>query len=602
MNRPSIQRTKISRSPMSNKMRHLDLRRVERYCNFGACTLTYHVQQGVDVNLTTHFDSPQQNIDFTKDCLTTLLTEVISDVMTQGFDDRAITHIFMHFTGLDQDFKFNDSGEDGKTLSSFHIDPNTIKQVVDKFSKIIQSGKPVILDGRTTIRVCVYEPPKTSNQTLIPQFIGSGHGQNTAIEAYSVDELVGRCHGIVKIKNDDHLCMPRAIAVCVGSLNKNLPGVNYNNIRDSSRTEQKNAALQICELAHVDPSTPCTYDDLLKFSKALNINIEVYKLHHTFFDKVASSQIVDNRPDIFLMYSPIKKHFDAITNIDAVARSIKNNRRTYCKECRKFITPMINKTTRDKGWHKCFREDKKLYIELNNEVVHYMPDYSLMEEESDISCDGFIALNSKEEEAIPLNKVWYFDFETTVVGTHRETMETEELQFDDEFHDKLREIDTHNYQPLPFQPRVLDTDNYDYQQVVNYVEIQSADGYVTLRFRTIDAFASFLQRKELKGAYLIAHYGQGFDFQLLYQYMFRADGVMHGKIRNPVMRGNKIVKGFIFNNITLIDSYSYISQGLADFPKMFELQELRKGFFPHLLNIKPFWNYIGPIPDKEWYG
>jgi hypothetical protein len=57
----------------------------------------------------------------------------------------------------------------------------------------------------------------------------------------------------------------------------------------------------------------------------------------------------------------------------------------------------------------------------------------------------------------------------------------------------------------------------------------------------------FLQRKELKGAYLIAHYGQGFDFQLLYQYMFRADGVMHGKIQNPVMRGNKIIKGFIFN-------------------------------------------------------
>jgi hypothetical protein len=78
--------------------------------------------------------------------------------------------------GLDQDFKFNDSGEDGKTLSSFHIDPATIKQVVDKFSKIIQSGKPVILDGRTTIRVCVYEPPKGTQQSRIPQFVGSGHG------------------------------------------------------------------------------------------------------------------------------------------------------------------------------------------------------------------------------------------------------------------------------------------------------------------------------------------------------------------------------------------------------------------------------------------
>jgi hypothetical protein len=192
-------------------MRHLDLRRVEQYRNFGACTLTYQVQQGADINLTTHFDTPKQNVDFTKDCLTTLLTEVIKDVMTRGFDDRAITHIFMHFTGLDQDFKFNDSGEDGKTLSSFHIDPATIRQVVDKFSKIIQSGKPVILDGRTTIRVCLYEPPKDVIQSFIPQFIGSGgHGHLDALVAYSVDDLMEKSKGVVCINNNDHLCMPRA--------------------------------------------------------------------------------------------------------------------------------------------------------------------------------------------------------------------------------------------------------------------------------------------------------------------------------------------------------------------------------------------------------
>jgi len=191
---------------------------------------------------------------------------------------------------------------------------------------------------------------------------------------------------------------------------------------------------QRCEIANVDPNTPCTYEDLEKFSSALNINMEVYQHLHTFFDKVGSPQIIDDRPDVFLLYSPLKKHFDA-------------------------------------NYHKCFRDDTKLYLELNNEVVHYMPDYDLMEESTDISCDGFIALNSTEEEAIPLNKVWYFDFETTVVGTHKETLQLEELQFDDDFYHKLWAIDTHNYQPLPFQHPVLDTHNYDYQPVVNYVEI-----------------------------------------------------------------------------------------------------------------------------------
>jgi hypothetical protein len=248
-------------------MRHLDLRRVEQYCNFGACTLTYQVQQGADINLTTHFDTPKQNVDFTKDCLTTLLTEVIKDVMTRGFDDRAITHIFMHFTGLDQDFKFNDSGEDGKTLSSFHIDPATIRQVVDKFSKIIQSGKPVILDGRTTIRVCLYEPPKDLHSIIHSSvhWFG-GHGHPDALVAYSVDELIVKSKGVVCIKNNDHLCMPRAIAVCLAFLDKDKevvfgernPKTFYGNVRNSNRSEQKKEALRLCELAHVNPNTPCT--------------------------------------------------------------------------------------------------------------------------------------------------------------------------------------------------------------------------------------------------------------------------------------------------------------------------------------------------------
>jgi hypothetical protein len=36
---------------------------------------------------------------------------------------------------------------------------NTVDEVVDEFSRIIQSGKPVILDGRCEIKVVVYEPP-----------------------------------------------------------------------------------------------------------------------------------------------------------------------------------------------------------------------------------------------------------------------------------------------------------------------------------------------------------------------------------------------------------------------------------------------------------
>jgi hypothetical protein len=61
--------------------------------------------------------------------------------------------------------------------------------------------------------------------------------------------------------------------------------------------------------------------DLQKFAATLNINIDVYELNHTFLDKVFSSEFLPGRPDIFLLYNKEKKHYDCITNINAVARA-----------------------------------------------------------------------------------------------------------------------------------------------------------------------------------------------------------------------------------------------------------------------------------------
>jgi hypothetical protein len=54
--------------------------------------------------------------------------------------------------------------------------------------------------------------------------------------------------------------------------------------------------------------------------------------------------------------------------------------------------------------------------------------------------------------------------------------------------------------------------------------------------------------------------------------MFQYDSVVQGKLKDPIMRGNKIIKGYLFNNITLIDSYNYLSTSLSAFPKMFGIR------------------------------
>ena len=40
---------------------------------------------------------------------------------------------------------------------------------------------------------------------------------------------------------------------------------------------------------------------------------------------------------------------------------------------------------------------------------------------------------------------------------------------------------------------------------------------------------------------------------------------------------------------------------LASFPSTFNLTELKKGFFPHLFNTPYDQQYVGRIPDFEFY-
>ena len=54
-------------------------------------------------------------------------------------------------------------------------------------------------------------------------------------------------------------------------------------------------------------------------------------------------------------------------------------------------------------------------------------------------------------------------------------------------------------------------------------------------------------------------------------------------------------------NIRFVDSLNFIPIKLANFPKTFGIEELKKGHFPHLFNRKENENYVGPIPPAPYY-
>ena len=133
---------------------------MEKFENFGASTFTFKLHEDYKaLNLTTHESDPPKVIDLAKNALESILMEGLREVATMVKDQRSIVHIYMSCEGLDRDFMFNRSGPEKMTLRNLLKSRRNIEEVVHEFSRIIQSGKPVILDPGCTLRFCVYEPP-----------------------------------------------------------------------------------------------------------------------------------------------------------------------------------------------------------------------------------------------------------------------------------------------------------------------------------------------------------------------------------------------------------------------------------------------------------
>ena len=113
---------------------------------------------------------------------------------------------------------------------------------------------------------------------------------------------------------------------------------------------------------------------------------------------------------------------------------------------------------------------------------------------------------------------------------------------------------------------------------------------------TVD-FCKWLFTKDHQDCIVVAHNFQGYDGYFIQKYL-NENAVMY----KLLLRGAKIVSLTIpMFNIKFIDSLNFIPMSLAKFPKTFGMRELCKGYFPHLFNKEENQNYVGPIPDADYY-
>lgn len=96
---------------------------------------------------------------------------------------------------------------------------------------------------------------------------------------------------------------------------------------------------------------------------------------------------------------------------------------------------------------------------------------------------------------------------------------------------------------------------------------------------------------------VIAHNNGGFDIHLLINELLKNEQKI-----TPIVSGTKILKLQLGKSIQFIDSLNFLPFSIAKFPKIFDIKELKKGYYPHYFNTIENMSYVGNYPAIEYYG
>ena len=115
-----------------------------------------------------------------------------------------------------------------------------------------------------------------------------------------------------------------------------------------------------------------------------------------------------------------------------------------------------------------------------------------------------------------------------------------------------------------------------------------------LYFKTNDEFCKWLISEKHKCYTAIAHNAKGNDSQFILNYC--VDNTLKPY---TIYNGTKLMPLNVAK-IKILDSHNFVASPLSAFPKIFGLNEFKKGYFPHYFNTDENQNYIGPIPDIKY--
>ena len=465
----------------------------------------------------------------------------------------------------------------------------TPERVFSQIERVVQSHQDFRLNESVIVDIVHIEMPKGS---------GKRKRDNIDLESYLESK-----RSIVRIKNKDDLCLARALVVAIANIDKDS---RYKLLADSRRPAQRNAAHELHQKAGV-PLGSCGISEVKQFQKYLpeyEINIVSMDQGNSIIYPEQPCVVETKRICLYLH----NNHYDVITTMPGfLSRSYFCHmcRKSYnstvehlcdamCKMCRGLKCPFIeprnctdcgrmfksqtcydrHKEPLGKGKSVC-EQVKKCAKCGNSVIVHNWVSHShICAKTKCRTCKEYVDNKDKDTHYCYMKK------------TEEENKEPEESETEKSGYDQLMFFD--------YECRQEDG---IHEPNLCIVHNEMGDKWTFSGEDTNSDFCKWLFTKEHKDHIFVAHNFQGYDGYFIQNFLSK-NGVKY----DVIMSGAKIVTLTVpMFNIRFIDSLNFIPMALANFPKTFGLDELRKGYFPHLFNKRENQNYIGPIPCEPYY-
>jgi len=517
----------------------------------------------------------------------------------------------------------------------------TSDSIIQRIENVLYSAGFIPADEKLQINVaCAQFKPIT------------GKGRRSIVNVER-DTIAKR--SFVKIRNDDNLCLPRAIVVGLAHLRvKKNPldheaCVHYRKIRDYRRSFQFEEAKKLRDAVKL-PDRESTIKDVKIYEEFLDTSIVVHSA------SIGNKRVYNGLPNcenrIFLYHSERDGvgHFDTITKVNAMMNTqyycndcgkgfknaTKHSCRVWCNVCgrtncqdKKHVTCIdCNKSCRSQECYEAHKKmkvtgrgiNKGLTLPSNCDQFWECPDcaVTLKRDERSISqhncgekkckvCQQYFSQDEKHycymramTNESSLNKFLFYDFECQQhTGQHKPNYVVAHSICSFCEHEEVNEFSICVY--CGSRCNKCDSFNTKENEFEKYPCYGCGKRQVIFSGEnTSEEFCQWLFQVQHKNFTVIAHNARAYDAYFIYEYLMK-----NAVIPDPVIfSGSKIMymkigKGL---NIRLLDSLNFLPMSLSKLPASFGFEEKKKGFFPHLFNIPENENKIlTHLPDVKYY-